>query len=123
MIGEGHTCDIWKPTNAISDRNEYLNADFTLLYSNVICRFHELSSQQRLEIGMGIDLSQDMQAVVIKGDHVSALDQYYMLYWKQEGSFWLITRPIQHTTVPKEYWKAYMEQVKVVQAEVQDHYA
>jgi hypothetical protein len=109
MIGEGHTCDIWKPTMTLGDQNKVLTTPYTKIKSNAVCRFHEVNARIRMELGIAVDATADMQAVVFRGAAITDLGHYYILHWNEEGTNWLVNLPPQHNTLPKEYWKAYLE--------------
>lgn len=123
MIGMGHTTDIWKPEVEILLDNEISDARYILAQAGADCRFHEISSRQRMELAVAIDPSLDLQAVHFLKNAVDSLDQYFILKWLQEGTYWRVTAPVRHSTLPKEYWIAMLEQIKVIPDEIGDYYA
>jgi hypothetical protein len=122
MIGIGHKGDLWKPSTQLTSDNELEPAEYEILYENIDCRFHTLRSKERMEIGLGIDMSIDLGAVVVLGENISEMDQYYI--WKNltQDTYWLIFAPVQHQTTPKDRWKAYIRQLKVVDETIREYY-
>jgi hypothetical protein len=122
MIGEGHTCDIWKPTQTIGDQNKVLTASYEINASDVECRFHEIGSRVRMQLGIAVDPTADIQELEAKGAAIEELDQYWIVKWLEEETYWLVTLPVMHTTKPKAYWRATLEKLRGVPASVEAGY-
>jgi hypothetical protein len=122
MIGEGHTCDIWQPSQDIGDQNKVLTAEYTLNASAIECRFHEIRSRERMELGIAIDATVDLQSVVFKGAAITELEQYWIIKYIEEGSYWLVNLPVMHQTKPKEYWRCTLEKLNGLPAEIAASY-
>lgn len=123
MIGEGHTCDIWKPDSlTLGDQKQVLTTPFNRIKLAAVCRFHEINARLRMELGIAIDATADLQAVVFRGGAITELGQYYILHWNEEGTNWLVNLPPQHNMLPKEYWKAYLEILRGIPPSLEDLY-
>lgn len=121
-IGIGHTCDIWKPTMTLGDQNNVVTTPFAKIKGNVPCRFHEVSARTRMELGIAVDATMDLQIVVFLGENLTELGQYYILHWNEEGTNWLVNLPPLHATKPKDRWKAYLEILRGVPASIRTYY-
>lgn len=123
MVGKGHTADIWKPeTPGLTEDQGLKTATFTREYKNVTCRFNEMNARTQMELSVAIDATQDLQIFVSKDAKIEEMDQYWIIYYKEEETFWIVDMPVKHTTVPKEYWLAYVRQLKVVPEEIEGYY-
>lgn len=119
MIAEGHTCTLWKPEITLGDQRQVLTTPYVLSKANVDCRFHEMGSRMRMELGIAIDAAADLQAVYFRGENIIEFDRYYILKWIEEGTFWLVNLPVNHTTNPKNYWRGFLQLLQGVPANIE----
>ncbi len=123
MVGKGHTADIWKPlTPGLTDDQGLKTATYDLAYKGVTCRFNEMNSRTQMELSVSLDTTQDLQIFVSKDERVEELDQYWMIYFREEETFWIIDTPVKHTTIPNFYWLAYVRQIKAISETMEAYY-